>query len=237
MVFIANFGFILAGIHRAAILIPVIVLCFWLVQRFYVRAFRQIQLLDLEAKSSLFAAIREMTSGLEYIRGFGWQNYFLKRTLNRVDCSQKATHHLMTSQRWLMFVMEALGGVLVTLFLSMTILSTSNVPFPTLACAIHGMDWFAILGRQMVERWTASEISLEYARRIKDFEAETFSENQRYIKRLEQVPNSWPTHGHIQFKNTSVAFKAKPGQPFALERVSTTIDAGQKAVVTGQSGR
>lgn len=217
-------------------MIPVAVLGFWLAQRGHARGFRQIRVLELELKKDLVSITREMTTSRDHVRSFGWSKYFVWNMLDRFDVTQKSTYHIMTILRWNNFVLEMMGAILASIFFVM-ILHSSRYSLSTLACAIHCFDWFAILGRQMLERYTTMELAMEPVKRLREFEAAAALSVEQHKKRLQSGATFRSTRGQVQFTNVSVASNARPDQPFALERVSTSIDAGQKVVVTGRPGR
>lgn len=56
-----------------AVAIPVIAIILWGVQLYYLRTSRQVRLLDIEAKASLYSQFMETESGVSVIRLMSWQ--------------------------------------------------------------------------------------------------------------------------------------------------------------------
>jgi ATP-binding cassette, subfamily C (CFTR/MRP), member 1 len=49
-----------------------------------------------------------------------------------------------------------------------------------------------------------------------------------------KVPDSWPEHGHLEFRNVSLRYRK--GLPLALNGLTFVIPAGKKCGIVGRSG-
>ena len=105
---------ILIGIASAYIApaFPLMLLAFWLIQRFYLRTSRQMRFLDLETKSPLYTHFIESLTGLATIRAFAWEDEFRQQNRVFLQASQRPFFLLMTIQRWLTMVLDFVVSIL-----------------------------------------------------------------------------------------------------------------------------
>lgn len=91
---------------------PLLLIAFWLIQRFYLRTSRQVRFLDLEAKAPLYTHFIETLAGLATIRAFGWEEDFRRQNLAALEASQRPFFILKTIQRWLTLVLDLVISIL-----------------------------------------------------------------------------------------------------------------------------
>lgn len=91
---------------------PVMLVAFWMIQRFYLRTSRQIRYLDLETKAPLYTHFIETLSGLATVRAFGWEEGFERQNRVSLDNSQRPFFVLATIQRWLNLVLDLVVSVM-----------------------------------------------------------------------------------------------------------------------------
>ncbi len=93
-----------------ALSVPVLIITVGILQYVYLRASRQLRLLDLEARSPLYTHFLETLGGLSTVRAFGWQEQFKTRNEILLDLSQKPYYLLYCIQRWLNLVLDLIVG-------------------------------------------------------------------------------------------------------------------------------
>ena len=148
----------------------------YFLQRFYLRTSRQLQLLEIEARSPLYSIFEDTYDGRDCILSFRWQIPFTQRLFKLLDESQRAYYLLFSVQGWLIlvlgFTVAAMAVLLVTFALEVK--SSSN------GGAI-GVGLIAILGfsetlNRLIIEWTTLETSLGAIARLKKFNEETIRE-------------------------------------------------------------
>ena len=114
---------------------PVLLVAFWLIQRFYLRTSRQIRLIDLETKAPLYTHFIESMAGVATIRGFGWEQDFEDQNRALLQASQRPFFILATIQRWLTLVLNLIvsGLAIVLAIMSVELRYVINPGFLGLA--------------------------------------------------------------------------------------------------------
>ncbi|KAM3472494.1 hypothetical protein MY5147_005251 [Beauveria neobassiana] len=91
---------------EVAFAVPVCAVVVYFVQRVYLQTSRQLRVLDLEAKASLYSGFHETFDGLPTIRAFGWQAAVEQRNIDAVDLSMRPVFLIRCLNRWLLIVLE-----------------------------------------------------------------------------------------------------------------------------------
>jgi len=84
----------------------------------------------------------------------------------------------------------------------------------------------------IIKMWTQLETSIGAIARLMSFAAQTVSEN--LPRENESVPDNWPLHGTIEFKNVSASYT--PGGNQVIRNLSMSIESGEKIGICGRSG-
>ncbi|KAK7996619.1 hypothetical protein PG989_004659 [Apiospora arundinis] len=230
-----------------AVAYPFLLAILYFVQSFYLRTSRQLRYLDLEARSPLQTHLLETIQGLATIRSFGWARPSIEVNHDLVDASQRPVYLLYMVQRWLQLVLEliiALMAILVAV-IAPQIPSTSGEGFMGVAL-IQLMSLSQEL-KMIVINYTHLETSLTAISRIKDFEANTPSENRPpsddSTGRHTTPPSpGWPQTGRVNFQAVTVRYDsplsgtAETANPAAVQDLTLEISAGQKVAICGRSG-
>lgn len=189
--------------------------------------------MEIETKSPLFSDILSTVTGLTTIRAFGWQKNFTERNETLVKSSQRPFYLLFAIQRWLELVVSLVVGAFAVLLAGVAVsqIGSSNASF--IGLALVNIVTFSNNIQQLLTHWTMLEQSLGAVARIRSFVNETRSEHLPQEK--QEPPPSWPSHGHVEFKNVSASYKQDGSKP-CLNGVSVTIGGGQKIGICGRSG-
>lgn len=234
-VYLTVVGFIVAGTDYSAITLPALFGLMWFIQHFYLRTSRQMRLLDLEAKTPLFNLVNDMVSGLEHIRGLQWEEQMISQGLSLLDDSQKAVYYMITIQRWLSLVLDIVGVAMATILVSVALLKQGATSAPVLGMSMLNMTSFGILSREVILTWTRLETSLGSITRLMDFASNTPQEKDR--SDAEDPDDSWPSQARVEFIGLSAKYGPEPSAPLSLDNVNVTFEPGQKALLTGRTGR
>ncbi|KAJ4932488.1 hypothetical protein JOQ06_010909, partial [Pogonophryne albipinna] len=105
---------ILIATPLVAIIIPVLGLLYFFVQRFYVASSRQLKRLESVSRSPIFTHFNETLLGTSVIRAFGEQERFICESDLRVDHNQKAYYPSIVANRWLAVRLEFVGNCIVS---------------------------------------------------------------------------------------------------------------------------
>lgn len=232
--YISALAFVLVGTNYTLLLIPAIFAMMWLLQKFYLRTSQQMRILELEAKAPLFAELSEMGTGIEHVRSFGVQDQVLKRSFQRLDDSQRPYYYLLTVQRWLLFMLDNITLIVASVVVTIALLAVKTTSQAALGLSLYNLVSFSELSKALIQVWTSLETSLGAAMRLRDFEENTPSERDSVD--MQDAPEAWPTKGRVEFQNVSATYGPEPGLPLALRGITTTIEGGEKVVITGRTG-
>lgn len=193
---------ILTATRYTPAVIPPLFVVLYLIQHYYLRTSRQIRYLDLESKTPIYTQLTEITSGLQYIRAFGWEKDMLDHGLELLDTSQRPYYQMFTIQRWLGVVMD-----LIVFFLALVILGVSlNLTFTateaSLALGLVTLLKFSDDLAAIVLDWTMLETSVGALARIRGF-IETTPKEENPVG---EVAENWPASGHITMRDVVASY-------------------------------
>ena len=219
-----------AGYFAAAM--PPVILMMWVLQKYYLRTSRQMRILDLEAKTPLYSQFIETLSGLSTIRAFGWTSNFKEKNIVLLDASQKPYYLLFCIQRWLALVLDLMVGCLAILLMIFIVKLRSGISAGYVGLALVNVMNFNESLAYIIKCWTALETSIGAISRLKSFAEQTAPENLPL--EIQSVPEHWPMHGAIEFKNVSASYTAN--SDLVIRNLNMAVKSGEKIGICGRSG-
>ncbi|KAM3556139.1 hypothetical protein ARSEF4850_005661 [Beauveria asiatica] len=226
-------GIILSGATYMTLLIPLILLALFFLQRYYLRTSRQLRYLELESQAPLVTAVRETSDGLVHIRGFGWEKQVLTRALFLLDRSQKPVYLLYAAQQVLGLSTDLVAAAM-AIFLTVLSLyirhgrSANSAGVSFLSIVVIGNTL-----NQLIIQWTSLEMAIGALSRVRSFVRETPIETEKDTCSL---PKDWPSRGEVLLENVSARYRNETDEPYVVKNVSLTINPGQKFGITGRTG-
>lgn len=121
-----------------------------------------------------------------------------------VDNSQRPELLLLCLQRWLNLVLDLLAAAIATSVIAMAVAFRGNISGAQVGIALNIMLVANTTLLKLVESWTTLEISLGAVARLRTLEKMTPIEGGM-VANLDP-PNSWPSRGHIEFKNVTASY-------------------------------
>ncbi|KAK1475983.1 ABC transporter [Colletotrichum tamarilloi] len=214
--------------------IPILILLLYLLQRVYLQTSRQIRLLDLETKSPLFSHFIASATGLITIRALGphWTSRVQSQNLQRLDLSQRAFYAMGSLQKWLLLVLNLVVAALAVLLVASAVVLRDRVDAGLLGVALVSVMTFGQLLTLLLNYWAQLETSLGAVARIREFEAETPSEENEDHDEDPAVKEEWPSSGRIDVRDVSAAYDDYQ----VLSDVNLTIEPGEKVAICGRTG-
>ncbi|KAK1704894.1 P-loop containing nucleoside triphosphate hydrolase protein [Colletotrichum acutatum] len=212
--------------------IPILIPLLYLLQRIYLQTSRQIRLLDLETKSPLFSHFIASATGLITIRALGprWTSRVQSQNLQRLDLSQRAFYAMGSLQKWLLLVLNLVVAALAVLLVASAVWLRDRVDAGLLGVALVSVMTFGQLLTQLLNYWAQLETSLGAVTRIREFEAETPSEENDNGK--DPVVKEWPSRGRIDIRNVSAAYDDHQ----VFSGINLTVEPGEKLAICGRTG-
>ena len=131
--------------------LPLLIIVIFFLQFVYLRTSRQLQFLDLEARSPLYSHFLETLDGIVTIRAFGWEEKYKESNIKHIDHSQRPYYLLYCIQRWLNLVLDLIVAALAVLVVSLALtLKHSTSP------GLLGVSLNNVLGEQMLSTFFES---------------------------------------------------------------------------------
>lgn len=215
-----------------AAVMPPVLLMMWVLQKYYLRTSRQMRILELEAKTPLYSHFIESLSGLCTIRAFGWAADFEEKNLTLLDTSQKPYYLLLCIQRWLALILDLMVGVLAVVLMSIIVKLRNEISAGYVGLALLNVMTFNESLAYIIKCWTTLETSIGAISRLKTFVEHTATEN--LPPEIQSVPENWPTHGAVEFRNVSASYTANSN--LVIRNLNMSVAAGQKIGICGRSG-
>lgn len=223
-----QFALISTGSGYLAIILPALMAVIWYLQRFYLATSRQLRLLDLEHKSPLYSLLTETIEGLVTIRAFGWSGRFARTFVARLDDSQRPVYFLYCIQRWLNLVLDMIVAVVGILLVVLATQLRHDGAGALLGVAMTGLVGFSQSLGQFIFFYTELETSLGAIARIKEY-SEIQAEDEPGPETKQQVPENWPSRGHIQVERITSHYRyisphSKPAPPPYSQSLQNMLD-------------
>ncbi|OAA75511.1 ABC transporter [Akanthomyces lecanii RCEF 1005] len=230
---VVKVGIVLSGATYMTLLIPIILLALFFIQRYYLRTSRQLRHLELESQAPLVTAVRETSDGLVYIRGFGWKEQMLARALLLLDQSQKPVYLLYSAQQVLGLSTDLVAAAMAIVLTLLSIFVKHGRSANSAGVAFLSIVVVGNTLNELVLQWTSLEMAIGALSRIRSFITGTPIESDQGRSSL---PEDWPSRGEVQLRNVSARYRDREDEPYVLQNVSITIQSGQKVGITGRTG-
>ncbi|KAH7182283.1 putative ABC multidrug transporter [Fusarium flagelliforme] len=218
---------------------PFLVILLWFIARFYLRTSRQLRLLDLEAKSPLYAHFLDTTKGIVTLRAFGTLSQDRAKNVELVDTSQRPAYLLQMVQNWLNLVLGFVIMVVSAVLTTLVVTTRANAGF-TGASMVTLMAFGTEL-TFIVLALTQLETSLGAISRCKNFNEDVKSEDKE--QEVVVPEQSWPQTGLIEMKGVSASYNddnddidRDEATWLALNNVALAVSPGEKVAVCGRTG-
>ncbi|KAG8825840.1 hypothetical protein FRC17_008507 [Serendipita sp. 399] len=213
---------------------PPMLLAYWFLLRFYLASSKQLQQLEAASKSPLYTVFGTTLSGLDIVRAYGAQSFFLAQNDKHLNASQGPFHYRFASLRFLKTSLS-LMTCLLAIGLSGTVIGlrrSTSVSF--LGMALSSLTNMSQMLSQVLMNWALIEngtISVARLQQIAELPKERDVAGKVVISKK---TDNWPVHGSVVFDK--VELKYGESLPFVLKKVSFTIKPGMKVGICGRTG-
>lgn len=106
--------------------VPPLAALYLYIQRYYLRASRELKRLDSVSKSPIFAHFQESLGGITTIRGYRQEKRFAMENEWRVDANLRAYFPSISANRWLAVRLEFIGSIIILCSAGFAIISVSK---------------------------------------------------------------------------------------------------------------
>ncbi|KAJ3144839.1 hypothetical protein HDU89_007726 [Geranomyces variabilis] len=234
-------------------LVPILGI-YYLFQKVYRGASRELKRLDSTTRSPLYASFGETLVGAATIRAYGEQDRFIAVNDARINGNNAPYFLLITAQRWLAIRLETLGGIMVFFAATFGLLNRTN---STLTAALLGLSLSYALQVTTTLNWcvrqfTETEIAMNAVERVHhyghDIDAEpmpaypppsdlgelTVTVDPTPPGATSPPPAGWPATGAVEIDNLTLQYA--PDLPVVLRSLTLQIKHQEKVGVVGRTG-
>jgi ATP-binding cassette subfamily C (CFTR/MRP) protein 1 len=215
-----------------ATMAPFVIAFLYLLQSFYLQTSRQVRLLEIEAKAPLYTHFIESGIGASTIRAFGWESQYQERNFKFIDQSQRPAYLQHCIQSWLGFVLDILTTFIAAVLVTIIVTWKDKFSAGNVGVSLVMIMTFSSVLMKMIKTWTMMESSIGAVVRVKQFVADTESEeNSDFNAEAEQ---DWPMQGNVEFKSLVAAHS--PSTEPVIKGISLSIKPSEHIALCGQSG-
>lgn len=143
--------------------------------------------------------------GLETIRAFGWSTAAIQANILSVDNSQRPEFLLLRLKNWLNVILDLLAAAIAISVIAFAVTLRENITGAQVGIALNIMLVANSTLVKLIESWITLESSLGAISRLRTLENTTPGERQR-VGSIE-LPEKWPSNGHIEFKNINASYQ------------------------------
>lgn len=213
---------------------PPMLFAYWILLRFYLKSSKQLQQLEAASKSPLYTVFGTTLAGLENIRAYRAQEFFLHQNDKHLNASQGPYHYRFASLRFLKTALSFMTFIIAVALAGTVVGLRRSTSIAFLGMALSNITNMAMQLSQLLTNWAAIEngtISVARLQEMVELPGERDEEGQIIISKKSDI---WPTRGSIVFEN--VELKYGKDLPTVLNKVSFTIKPGMKVGICGRTG-
>ncbi len=212
---------------ESRILLSVLDVVLYFLQQFYLRTFRQMQLLEsvithlivrfscgwkllqltckIETKASIVSLFLDIIQKLTTIRAFEWSQAFTQRNLSLLNELQKSFYLLFCVQRWLFLVLFLIVVALKMLVMKLIIALRTSVSLDLIELIIVQVTTFIKVMSDLIIQWTKMKTCFEAVTWIFRFTKKTSRKN--CLSETTTLFDEWSLSGFVILKNVSASYE------------------------------
>ncbi|KAJ6639011.1 Multidrug resistance-associated protein 1, partial [Pseudolycoriella hygida] len=225
---------VVISISTSWFLIAVIPIAFlyYMLQRIYIAASRQLKRLSSVTRSPIYSHFGETLQGAHTIRAFAAQKRFIEESDERVDWNQASQFANIVANRWLGIRLEIVGTLIILFAALFAVLNRDVV-----SSGIAGLSIAYALQITKTLNWLVRTIS------VVETEAVSVERVKEYSQIKSEAPwnvpsqklaNNWPEVGTVEFNDFELRYR--DGLDLTLKGLSFKIDGSEKVGIVGRTG-
>lgn len=176
-----------------------------ILQQFYRRAFQRLTVLEIEAKSTVYSQILEITTGLSHIRAFQWQERFTADCCHKLGSWQRASYFRFLIQRWFELSLESLIVFAALLVTNIAVSKSGSGNQAHVAMAAFILMHLGRNACRAAEDWIELDTKLTSLARTSEFIESMPTERNVDSPEIE-LPESWPHRGELCLSNVDAGY-------------------------------
>lgn len=217
-----------------AISAPFMLAAYLYLLRFYLASSKQLQQLEAASKTPLYTVFGTTLSGLEVIRAYRADQFFLGQNDKHLDASQGPFHFRFAAMRFLITTLTFMT-FLVAVGLTGTVIGlrrSSSVSLLGMALSqLTGLTQqlsHLLMSLAIVENGT---VSLARLQEVIELPSETDGETLSVVSKKAET---WPSQGSVVFNNVQLRYGEE--LPQVLKGISFSVKPGMRVGICGRTG-
>ncbi|XP_018496727.1 canalicular multispecific organic anion transporter 1-like [Galendromus occidentalis] len=201
------------------------------VQKVYMRSIRQIKRMEAVSRSPVYNHFAEMLNGLDSIRAYRAESYFVSTSDSKVDMTQNCSFQLSVGKLWLRTRLDMITNFLI-LAAGVLVVHQKGTADPNVAGFVISYTMGAAYAFNMIVHYASeAEASIVASERIEEY----VDVPPEAPWKTNCVPDdSWPASGCVTFENYSTRYRE--GLNLVLSDVDLRIRSGEKVGIVGRTG-
>lgn len=139
------------------------------------------------------------------LRAFGWQTFLETKAKALLDRSQRPFYLLFAVQRWLTLVLDLIVAAMATILIILVVALKGKLSAGYVGVAMLNVILFSQSIKLLISFWAQLETHIGSVARVKNFTTDPVREDQEGEDMA--APPNWPSHGKIEFKKISAAYR------------------------------
>ncbi|XP_062705317.1 multidrug resistance-associated protein 1-like [Aedes albopictus] len=224
--------FIVIGISTPIFLavVPVFLLIYYAIQKFYIATSRQLKRLESVTRSPIYSHFGESITGQSTIRAYGEQDRFKEESEKRVDYNQLMSYPSIIANRWLAIRLEIVGALVVFFAALFAMVSRDSIGAAMVGLSItYALQISAVLS--FLVRMTAEvETNIVAVERLEEYTV--LPREAEWQKGT--IDKAWPQEGNVQFNDYKIRYRE--GLDLVIKGISLNVKGGEKIGIVGRTG-
>ena len=215
------------------LILPIMLIIGFFIVRYYISASRDLTRMEGIARSPILNTINEVLPGTMIIRGYKYEDKFVKKYTDRIDNMFKVQLYLTGCYNWFGIMMDFVAyAFMIFLIVLAIILEEKFTPqsiglLLTYALALQSSLFYFL---SMCGSFSNFMISMERCLTYTQIPSEKYLDLPEEDSKLD----SWPDNGKIEFANYSV--KYRPDTDIVLRNIDLVMEGRAKIGIVGRTG-
>ncbi|CDK25829.1 unnamed protein product [Kuraishia capsulata CBS 1993] len=219
-----------------AIAIPPLLLVYVIMSDFYLASSKPVKNLEAIKRSFVYNNFNESLTGMETIKAYGLTavRRFMETNAQSLDRMNEASFLQLATRNWIAVYINVISTSVVFLVAILSVTGAFSIGAASVGLLmsytlqISGYLSFVIRSITMVEGYMVS------VQRLVEYAYDLVQEADYESSPGNEVADSWPTSGAIEFQNVSMRYR--PTLPIVLKNVSFAAEASEKIGICGRTG-
>ncbi|XP_055636687.1 multidrug resistance-associated protein 1-like isoform X2 [Toxorhynchites rutilus septentrionalis] len=210
--------------------VPVFLVIYYAVQKFYIATSRQLKRLESVTRSPIYSHFGESITGQSTIRAYGQQDRFTQESEKRVDYNQLMSYPSIIANRWLAIRLETVGALVVFFAALFAMISRDSIGAAMVGLSItYALQISAVLN--FLVRMTAEvETNIVAVERLDEYTV--LPREAEWEKGT--VDKAWPVEGKVNFNDYKIRYRE--GLDLVIRGISLNVKGGEKIGIVGRTG-